>query len=71
MARDDNDGYGSLQSRGAVELTLNRPDVRNAFNEQVIAELTAWAAQRRRADPARCAWSCSRAPARCSARAPT
>jgi methylglutaconyl-CoA hydratase len=30
---------------GPVEyLTLNRPDVRNAFNEQVIAELTAWAA---------------------------
>src|SRR5436190_2152104 len=33
---------------GAVEhLTLNRPDVRNAFNEDVIAELTAWAAQTR------------------------
>ena len=30
---------------GAVEyLTLNRPEVRNAFNEYVIAELTAWAA---------------------------
>lgn len=29
---------------GAVErLTLNRPEVRNAFNEHVIAELTAWA----------------------------
>ena len=33
---------------GVVErLTLNRPDVRNAFNEHVIAELTAWAAQTR------------------------
>jgi methylglutaconyl-CoA hydratase len=32
------------QRDGAVErLTLNRPDVRNAFNEDVIAELTAWA----------------------------
>jgi methylglutaconyl-CoA hydratase len=31
---------------GAVErLTLNRPDVRNAFNEHVIAELTEWAAR--------------------------
>jgi methylglutaconyl-CoA hydratase len=30
-------------------LTLNRPEVRNAFNEQVIAELTAWAADARAA----------------------
>ena len=35
---------------GAIErLTLNRPDVRNAFNEHVIAELTAWAAETRAA----------------------
>jgi methylglutaconyl-CoA hydratase len=35
---------------GAVErLTLNRPDVRNAFNEHVIAELTEWAARTREA----------------------
>jgi methylglutaconyl-CoA hydratase len=34
----------SVERRGAVEyVTLNRPDVRNAFNEHVIAELTAWA----------------------------
>ena len=30
-------------------MTLNRPDVRNAFNEHVIAELTAWAAATREA----------------------
>ena len=28
-----------------AHLTLNRPDVRNAFNDEVIAELTAWARQ--------------------------
>ena len=31
------------QSGPVVRVTLNRPDVRNAFNEEVIAELTAWA----------------------------
>jgi methylglutaconyl-CoA hydratase len=39
--------YETLLTRrdGVVEyLTLNRPDVRNAFNEQMIADLTAWAA---------------------------
>lgn len=36
--------YLSCERDGAVErLTLNRPDVRNAFNEEVIAELTEWA----------------------------
>lgn len=35
---------------GTVErLTLNRPDVRNAFNEHVIAELSEWAARTREA----------------------
>jgi methylglutaconyl-CoA hydratase len=29
---------------GVEYLTLNRPEVRNAFNEQVIAELSQWAA---------------------------
>src|SRR5262252_7740845 len=34
------------EQRGAIErLTLNRPDVRNAFNEHVIAELTDWASR--------------------------
>src|SRR5918996_5366914 len=38
--------YQFLATRrdGPVEyLTLNRPDVRNAFNEHVITELTRWA----------------------------
>jgi len=34
----------AARREGPVEhLTLNRPEVRNAFNEHVIAELTAWA----------------------------
>jgi methylglutaconyl-CoA hydratase len=38
--------YLITRREGAVEyLTLNRPDVRNAFNEHVIAELTEWAHQ--------------------------
>jgi methylglutaconyl-CoA hydratase len=44
--------YTHLLTRrdGVVEyLTLNRPDVRNAFNEQVIAELMAWATETRTA----------------------
>jgi methylglutaconyl-CoA hydratase len=33
-----------VERDGPIErLTLNRPEVRNAFNDQVIAELTAWA----------------------------
>ena len=40
--------YLTTSHKGAVEyLTLNRPDVRNAFNEHVIAELAAWAAEAR------------------------
>jgi methylglutaconyl-CoA hydratase len=42
--------YLTLTRRDTVEyMTLNRPDVRNAFNEDVIAELTEWAARTREA----------------------
>lgn len=38
--------YIVSQRDGPVErLTLNRPEVRNAFNEDVIAELTEWSAR--------------------------
>ena len=34
----------TVERNGSVErVTLNRPDVRNAFNEHVIADLTTWA----------------------------
>lgn len=42
--------YQHLEVRrehGVEHLTLNRPDVRNAFNSDMIAELTAWAAAAR------------------------
>jgi methylglutaconyl-CoA hydratase len=39
-----NYSFLNAETEGHVEhLTLNRPDVRNAFNENVIAELSAWA----------------------------
>ncbi len=38
-----------------MRVTLNRPDVRNAFNEELIAELTAWAESVTAGRPARVA----------------
>jgi len=38
-----------------VRVTLNRPEVRNAFNEELIAELTTWAESVKAAGPARVA----------------
>jgi methylglutaconyl-CoA hydratase len=38
-----------------VRVTLNRPEVRNAFNEELIAQLTAWAESVRSTGPARVA----------------
>lgn len=42
------DTYLLVRREGPVEfVTLNRPEVRNAFNEHVIADLTAWATSAR------------------------
>jgi methylglutaconyl-CoA hydratase len=38
------------QSGSVMTVTLNRPEVRNAFDEELIAELTAWAEAVRAAD---------------------
>jgi methylglutaconyl-CoA hydratase len=43
------------QDGPVVRVTLNRPEVRNAFNEESIAKLTAWAESVRAGGPARVA----------------
>src|SRR5262249_15459177 len=48
-----------------VTLTLNRPEVRNAFNEALIAELTAWA-ETAGATPARVAVLAGGGPVLCA-----
>ena len=48
--------YLQVERRGLVEhVVLNRPEVRNAFNEEVIRELTAWARSVRGDNPPRVA----------------
>src|SRR5437588_746119 len=45
-----------IESSGsAVRVTLNRPKVRNAFNEELIAKLTVWAESVTPGGPARVA----------------
>ncbi len=45
-----------IETRGlVVHVTLNRPDVRNAFNEELIARLTEWALSVRADGPTRVA----------------
>ena len=54
-----------------ARVTLNRPEVRNAFNEEVVAELTAWARRRRRRSGHGARGGAGAAPGRPSAPAPT
>ena len=69
-ARSHNHSLGIRRTTPAFfGSALNRPDVRNAFDEEVIAALTT-VGQRRRARILRCARSSSRARARRSAPAP-
>jgi methylglutaconyl-CoA hydratase len=61
--------YEFLTTRrdGPVDyVTLNRPEVRNAFNEQLIAELTAWAAAVTADETVRCAVMAGAGPAFCA-----
>src|SRR5262245_25475303 len=45
-----------VESSGSVvRVTLNRPDVRNAFNEELIAQVTTWAESVKANGPARVA----------------
>jgi methylglutaconyl-CoA hydratase len=58
-----------LRDGGVATIWMNRPDVHNAFNEQLIAELTA--ACQASTPTTRCAWWCSPGAARASRPAPT
>src|SRR5687768_13242952 len=49
-----------------VRVTLNRPEVRNAFNEELIAELTAWAGSVTAGGPLRVAVLCGAGPVFCA-----
>jgi methylglutaconyl-CoA hydratase len=56
-----------IENSGQVtRVTLNRPEVRNAFNEDLIAELTAWAASIKAGGPARVAVLSGEGPVFCA-----
>lgn len=56
-----------IEVRGPVAtVTLNRPEVRNAFNDEVIAELTAAFAELGARDDVRCIVLAARGPAFCA-----
>ena len=52
--------------RGVETVTLNRPEVRNAFNDEVIAELTAVFLELARRDEVRCVVLAGNGPAFCA-----
>ncbi|HEY0822190.1 MAG TPA: enoyl-CoA hydratase/isomerase family protein [Ramlibacter sp.] len=52
--------------RGIETVTLDRPEVRNAFNDEVIAELTAVFAELARRDEVRCVVLAGNGPAFCA-----
>ena len=52
--------------RGIETVTLNRPDVRNAFNDEVIAELTAVLMEIGKRDEVRCVVLAANGPAFCA-----
>ena len=52
--------------RGVETVTLNRPDVRNAFNDEVIAELTAVFLELGKRDEVRCVVLAGSGPAFCA-----
>jgi methylglutaconyl-CoA hydratase len=52
--------------RGVETVTLNRPDVRNAFNDEVIAELTAVLMEIGKRDEVRCVVLAGNGPAFCA-----
>jgi methylglutaconyl-CoA hydratase len=52
--------------RGVETVTLNRPEVRNAFNDEVIAELTAVFLELARRDEVRCIVLAANGPAFCA-----
>jgi methylglutaconyl-CoA hydratase len=53
-------------ARGVETVTLNRPDVRNAFNDEVIAELTAVLMEIGKRDEVRCVVLAGNGPAFCA-----
>ena len=52
--------------RGVETVTLNRPEVRNAFNDEVIAELTAVFAELAKRPEVRCVVLAGNGPAFCA-----